>query len=81
MTGIQISVLWHSDQSRALQDAELEIDDSLYEHRFVTIYRLDAISPNRSYGKEYTNLHFSGDSMIAPISYDEMRKYLKDITL
>jgi len=81
MTGCEIAVLWNTDSTKALQDAELDIDVEMYEHRVMMFYRIEAISPNLSYGKEYTNIHIAGDSFICPISYKEMKENLKKVDL
>jgi hypothetical protein len=78
MKPIEIEVLWHTDETRQLADLELNFEAAKLEHRKMTFYNIDAISPNHwDEENDFTNIHSSGDKWIAPYSYNFVKKLIE----
>jgi hypothetical protein len=73
----EIEVLWHTDETRPLDELGIDFDFADCEHRLMTFYRIDAISPNLGDGKDYCNIHSGGDKWISPNSYNFVKQALK----
>lgn len=75
---IEIPVLWHTDETRRFSDLDInyEVDD--LEHRNVTFYRIDAVSPNKWDDKHtFCNIHSGGEKWISPMTYEEIKRLIK----
>ncbi len=75
---IEVNVLWHTDESSEAEKLGIDYYIEDLETRAVTFYRIDAISPCKSYPPyEFTNIHSGGEKWIATVSYNEMKQKIK----
>lgn len=72
----EIEVLWHTDETRPLDELGIDYDPDDCEKILMTFYRIDAISPNLWNDKKYCNIHVGGDKWITPNSYNFVQQAL-----
>ena len=76
MREVEIPICFENPETKTLQDLgilEVDIKDSLV--RNVTFYRIDVIHPHKEL---YCSIYSGGEVFFSPMSYDEMKIFLKD---
>lgn len=74
---LEIEVLWHTDETRARDEMGQDYDVKKLEHRTITFYRIDAISPNMwDDENEFCNIHSGGEKWISPFTYEQVKELI-----
>lgn len=80
MKHIRIDVVWHTDQSRALENLDLDYDVEDCTLRTMIFYKIDAISPTTAYaGKDYTRIFSCGEQFVVPFDMDYVERLINDM--
>jgi len=75
---LELEVLWHTDDTRVLDELEQSYDVDKLENRTMTFYNIDAISPNH-WDKDYNfcNIWCGGEKWISPYTYEQVKEMIK----
>ena len=68
---LEIECVWQTEETKKLEAAGMPVKPEMYEHRTITFFRIDAVSPyDFDTDYSYTKIHVGNDCWIAPYSYD-----------
>lgn len=77
---LEIEVLWHTDETRKLNDAGMEFDPEDLERKTVTFYHIDAIAPDEwkfnGHRHEFAKIHAGGEIWISAYDYDTTKRMI-----
>lgn len=74
---LEIEVLWHTDSTRQFEEANLDYNPDDLEHRTMTFYNIDAISPNHWDGEHhFCNIYSGGERWISPYTYSQVKEMI-----
>lgn len=76
---IEIDILWHTDQTRSLDEMDIDYDLDDCEKRRITFYSIDAII-KRSDNTEYTNIYACGTMFVTKMNYSSLKKLIENET-
>jgi len=75
MKGIELEILFHTDESFELGKIGIEIDD--YELKKMTFYHINAIAISKEFPKKNWSVIYSGtDAFVCTVSYETLKNYL-----
>ena len=77
MKPIEIDVLWHTDQTKALEASDVDYDLTDLDTRKVYFLHIDHIIPY-DWGNDiwFCRIHSGGEKFICPQSYEEVKKLI-----
>jgi hypothetical protein len=75
---LEIEVLWHTDDTKALAKSGVDYDPNELERRTMTFYNIDAISPHIWDDNDFCNIHAGGDAWIAAYNYEEVKQMIAE---
>lgn len=81
MINLEIEVFWHTDQTKQLNDLDIDFNLEDCETRIITIYNINAISPYVGAKNEYCNIHVGDDQWLATKSYKEIKGLIDTLLL
>jgi hypothetical protein len=77
---LEIEVLWHTDETRKLNDAGMEFDPEELERRTVTFYHIDAIAPDKwkweGTEHEFAKIHAGGEVWMSAYDYESTKQII-----
>lgn len=74
---IELKCLWHTDDTRPMEELGLDYKVDDLERRVVTFYRIDAISRNDfDDNHSFCNIHSGGEKWICVYSYAAVKSLL-----
>jgi hypothetical protein len=78
MKPIELEVLWHTDDTKTLQDCGMDFDIDEVETRKVTVYGIShIIANNYDDNHEFTTLYtLSGVDYLMPIPYEKAKQII-----
>ena len=83
MKGIELEIFYNNDATEAAELLNLPIPLKDHETRFVTFYRVDAISTHIDLddedGREYCRLFIGGEDFTCVESYDAVKRKLDNL--
>jgi hypothetical protein len=75
---IEIDVFFHTDQTRNLQQMDMDFHITDCEIRKATFIQIVGFSPVKEKdGYEYANIHTATGDFATPLSYEELKKIFK----
>lgn len=74
---LEIEVLWHTEETRKLDDAGIDFNIDEVIWKTITFYTIDVISPNLwDKTHSFCNIHAAGDKWIAPYTYEHVKQMI-----
>lgn len=77
---LEIEVLWHSDETRKLNEAGMEFDPNELERKTITFYHIDAIAPDiwkwKGVTHEFAKITAGGEVWISAYNYEETKQII-----
>lgn len=74
--GIELPILFHTDQTTTLKDVGIEYDLFECEVRKMTFININAVSKYLDRDKWYSQIHCNGDSFICAHTYEKVIELL-----
>lgn len=77
---LEIECLWHTDASRAKEDAGLDLDPRELDIRTITFYDISATSPSEGWSDDIQRciIHIPGDKFTSAYSYEETKEMIRN---
>lgn len=79
---LEIEVLWHTDETRKLYDAGMDLDPNELDRKTVTFYHIDAIAPEvwkwEGEEHEFAKIHAGGEIWISAYDYPQTRNMIAE---
>lgn len=75
---IKLPILFNTDTTTQLEKLDIDVSYDDYEVRESLFMNIDVVTPNRKDGKNYTDIHASGDHFICVLSIDEVEQLIKN---
>lgn len=71
---LDIEVLWHTDETRVLNDSGIDVDVDDLERKTITFYSVDVISPYK-WDKDhmFCKINSGGEVWIAAYEYEDVK--------
>lgn len=77
MSPFDIEVLWHTDETKALDNAGVDVKSEDLERRTITFYNIDAISPYKwDDDNMFCKINAGGETWIAAYDYECVKQML-----
>jgi len=75
---LEIEMLWHTDETRKLDELDQTYDVKLLENRTMTFYNVDAIAPNLwDKTHSFCSIWSGGEKWISPYTYEQVKEMIK----
>lgn len=75
---IKLPILFNTDTTTQLEKLNIDVSYDDYEVRESLFMKIDVVTPNIKDGKNYTDIHASGDQFICALSIDEVEQLIKN---
>ena len=80
MQEIELEVLWHTDETKLMDDCGMDYDLDEVERRNLTFYGISHIKPNHWDDEhDFTTIYaLCGEKYISPLKYDDLKKEIHE---
>lgn len=77
MFELDIEILWHTDETKKLENSGVDVDPSELERKTITFYRVDVISPYKwDDDNMFCKITAGGETWITPYEYEVVRSMI-----